>query len=140
MATPRLVVLESPYAGDTEANVAYALRCVKHALSVGESPMAGHLVFPRVLDDGDPAQRAQGIAAHVAWIAKADALVVYRDRGVSAGMGGAIFEARFLGVPVIHRWLELGAEINEYELRGLLTEEIDGAVAHHDLKAKSVGA
>jgi hypothetical protein len=32
MTGPRLVILESPYAGDVEANVAYARRCLRDSL------------------------------------------------------------------------------------------------------------
>ena len=38
-----LVVIESPYAGDVEANVAYAKRCVLDCLRLGEAPYASHL-------------------------------------------------------------------------------------------------
>lgn len=41
----RLVVVESPYAGDVERNVAYAKRCVLDCLKRGEAPYASHLFF-----------------------------------------------------------------------------------------------
>ena len=39
----KLVILESPYAGDVEANVEYARACVRDSLSRGEAPIASHL-------------------------------------------------------------------------------------------------
>ena len=41
----RLVILESPYAGDVAANVKYARRCVRDSLSRGEAPIASHLLY-----------------------------------------------------------------------------------------------
>lgn len=84
----RLVVVESPYAGDVEGNVAYATRCVRDCLMRGEAPIASHLMYPRegILNDAINAERVMGMAAGLAWGARADATVVYVDRGVSGGM------------------------------------------------------
>lgn len=35
----RRVILESPYAGDVEANIAYARRCIADCLRRGEAPI-----------------------------------------------------------------------------------------------------
>lgn len=101
----RLVVLESPYAGDTECNVAYARACVADSLSRGEAPIASHLLYtqPGILDDGLPSERALGISAGLAWVLRADAMVVYTDRGISSGMNAAISFARKVGIPVEYR-------------------------------------
>lgn len=98
----RLVVVESPYAGDVEANVAYAKRCVLDCLRRGEAPIASHLLFtqPGVLDDSIPNERALGIAAGQAWIKRADAVVLYCDLGISWGMHSAVKRADAVGVPV----------------------------------------
>ena len=37
----RLVYLESPYAGDIDAHVAYARRCMADSLARGEHPIDG---------------------------------------------------------------------------------------------------
>ncbi|MBF4459498.1 hypothetical protein ITJ67_12165 [Pseudoclavibacter sp. VKM Ac-2867] len=91
-----LVVLESPYAGDVEANLIYARACVADSLARGEAPIASHLLYtqPGVLDDSDPAERALGIAAGQAWIGVASKLVVYTDLGISSGMEAGIAAAR----------------------------------------------
>lgn len=108
----RRVVIESPFAGDIEANTAYAKRAVHDCLVRGEAPIASHLLFtqPGVLDDDKPEERALGIAAGHAWIEAADALVVYRDRGVSAGMQAGIDHANYWRIPVEYRSL-LQAEV-----------------------------
>ena len=36
--------LESPYAGDVAANVAYARRCLADSVARGEAPLATHLL------------------------------------------------------------------------------------------------
>lgn len=84
----RLVILESPYAGDIDRNVTYARRALKDCLIRGEAPIASHLLFtqPGVLDDQQPAERALGIAAGLAWVPVADAQVFYIDYGWSKGM------------------------------------------------------
>ena len=104
----RRVVLESPYAGDIEANVKYAKRCMRDCLSRGESPIASHLLWTQegLLDDGDHRERAIGIAAGHSWTVAAEAVVVYVDRGVSAGMKAGVREALAHGIPVEHRSLE----------------------------------
>ena len=106
----KLVILESPYAGDVEANVAYARACLLDSLRRGEAPIASHLLYTQVLDDTVPEERALGIAAGLAWRAVPGVLpVFYIDRGWSRGMlaardtydrEGIIYELRRLeGTP-----------------------------------------
>jgi hypothetical protein len=104
----RRVILESPFAGDVEANIAYARRCLRDSLSRGEAPIASHLLYtqPDVLDDKKLAERVKGINAGLAWLSVAQASVVYMDRGVSGGMKQGIAAAESAGIPVEYRWLE----------------------------------
>lgn len=92
----RRVILESPFAGDIAANIAYARQCIRDCLKRGEAPIASHLLFtqPGVLADGVPEERKLGMEAGWAWQAVADAIVVYTDRGISSGMQAAIDRAR----------------------------------------------
>ena len=101
----RLVIVESPYAGDVDANVAYARACVADALARGEAPFASHLLYtqPGILRDEVPAERDKGIAAAMAWYRAADAAVVYTDRGISRGMEFGIATAKDAGKPVEFR-------------------------------------
>ena len=101
----RLVILESPYAGDIDANVAYARACVRDSLSRGEAPIASHLLYtqPGILDDEILEERMWGIEAGLAWKAKADASVVYIDRGITKGMEYGIAAARKAGLEVEFR-------------------------------------
>lgn len=84
----KLVIVESPYAGDVEANLTYVRRAMADCFSRGEAPWASHALYtqPGVLDDTKPAERKLGIAAGFAWGAAAEAVIFYVDRGVSRGM------------------------------------------------------
>lgn len=101
----RRVIVESPFAGDVDANIAYARRCVRDSVLRGEAPIASHLLFtqPGILNDNVPAERQLGIDAGLAWRSVADATVVYTDRGISAGMKYGILAARDAGVLVEYR-------------------------------------
>lgn len=103
----RLVVLESPYAGDIEKNIAYARAAIKDCLRREEAPIASHLLFTQegILDDKNPEQRKLGISAGHAWIHTADAVVVYIDYGLSPGMLAAIDVAHRYNIPIEYRKL-----------------------------------
>ncbi|HEY0839745.1 MAG TPA: hypothetical protein VGD74_06125 [Vulgatibacter sp.] len=101
----RRVIIESPFAGDRERNHAYLLDCIRDCYARGEAPIASHCIGPLVLDDAVPEQRAQGIAAGVAWIAVAGRLAVYTDLGISRGMQAAIDHAGAIGTPISFRSL-----------------------------------
>lgn len=105
----RLVIIESPFAGDVERNVAYARAALRDCLLRGEAPIASHLLYtqPGVLADSDPKERALGIAAGLEWGEWAEATVVYVDRGLSPGMEQGIERARQQGRPVEFRRLEV---------------------------------
>ena len=104
----RRVVLESPYAGDVEANLEYARACLRDCLMRGESPVASHVLFActGTLDDANPVERAVGINVGHSWMYVADAIVVYTDRGISKGMEAGIRTASFHGLTVEYRKLE----------------------------------
>lgn len=93
MPDTKLVVLESPYAGDVDANVAYARRCALDCARRGESAQASHLLFTQFLDDTKPDERALGIRLGLAWRRVADYSVFYTDKGWSHGMHGALVNA-----------------------------------------------
>lgn len=82
----KLVILESPYAGDVERNVEYARQCMLDSLSKDEAPIASHLLYTQMLDDDVAAQRKLGIDAGLAWRRVAEAAVFYVDYGWSRGM------------------------------------------------------
>lgn len=101
------VILESPFAGDVEANIEYARACVRDSLSRGEAPIASHLLYtqPGILNDDVPHEREWGINAGLAWGGVAEATVVYTDRGISRGMEYGIKRAGDEGREVEFRTL-----------------------------------
>ena len=103
----RRVVLELPYAGDIDTNVAYARAAVRDCLKRDEAPIASHLLYPQpdVLRDDAPDERQRGIEAGLAWGCVAEAMVVYVDHGVSPGMRNAITFAENLGLAIEYRRL-----------------------------------
>ena len=98
----KLVIIESPYAGKsrwkivralrTAENVEFARACLRDSLRRGEAPIASHLLYTQrgVLRDSIPAERAQGIAAGLAWARVADFQAFYTDFGWSSGMLAAL--------------------------------------------------
>lgn len=104
----KLVVIESPLAGDVVRNVAYAKAAMRDCLARSESPYASHLLFAQdgILDDTVPSERERGISAGLAWGAKADLTAVYVDLNVSAGMKRGIERAEAEGRPVEYRRIE----------------------------------
>jgi hypothetical protein len=104
----RLVILESPFAGDEQANIDYARLCVRDSLMRGEAPIASHLLYtqPTILDDSVPEERQHGIDAGLAWGAVADVTVVYIDRGTSIGMLRGMSTAHEEGRPIEYRSIE----------------------------------
>jgi hypothetical protein len=97
------VIIESPYAGDVEKNVAYAKKCMLDSLDRGEAPFLSHLLYTQVLDDNIPEQRNQGIYAGLAWRFAADKHVFYIDYGKSEGMLKAEILANRNNIPVEYR-------------------------------------
>jgi hypothetical protein len=101
----KVVIVESPFEGDTARNEAYARRCVKDCIDRGEAPFASHLLYtqPGVLRDDLPEERRLGIAAGLAVAERADLTVVYTDLGISQGMEYGIDHAEQCGRPVEYR-------------------------------------
>lgn len=111
----KLVIIESPYAGDVATNIAYARKCMVDSLKRGEAPFASHLLYPQVgiLNDLSSAERALGIKAGLAWGEKADLTAVYTDLGTSPGMLQGIMHAEEAGRLIEYRQI-LSAAIADW--------------------------
>ena len=114
------VVLESPYAGNVERNVRYAIACMKDCIRRDEAPFASHLLYPQCLDDNDAFERHLGILSGQAWGIHAEAVVVYVDLGISDGMKVSLQKYEHAGIPVEFRqlpaWESSAGEILTSEL------------------------
>lgn len=122
----RLVIVESPYAGDVERNMRYLRACLRDCLMRGEAPFASHGLYtqPGVLDDAAHDERARGISAGFAWREWAHATVVYTDLGISRGMSAGIEHAKH----VSDSWMPFNAHRIEYrELGGEWAQGDEGA-------------
>lgn len=108
----RKVVIESPYAGKTAADVELNLRYLRAAMhdcfQRGEAPYASHALYtqPGVLDDRDEAERNLGIQAGFLWRDACEVTVVYVDLGMTRGMQYGVDDANKKGRPIEYR--ELG--------------------------------
>lgn len=109
------VIIESPFAGDIEANIAYARACVRDSLKKGEVPLASHLLYTQdgVLRDEAPKERKLGMEAGWSMMRDADFVAVYTDRGISGGMEQGVERARALGIPCYFRSLECTKDLKK---------------------------
>ena len=103
----KLVILESPFAGDVERNIEYARMCVRHSLSLREAPIASHLLYTQkgILNDNIESERQWGIDAGLAWKAVAEKHVFYVDYGMSKGMRYAKRKAKENDIPIEFRYI-----------------------------------
>lgn len=109
----KLVILESPFAGDVERNIAYAKKCMKDCFKRNEAPFASHLLYTQagILDDNNPEERKLGINAGLLWGKVAEETVVYCDLGITEGMKEGIHRAQQEKRPVKFRYI---GECNDY--------------------------
>lgn len=110
----KLIYIASPYAGDVEANVAFAKMACRFAIDQGHTPIAVHLHYPQMLDDGDPAERELGLRLGHRVLRACDELWAFGDR-LSAGMKREIEEAKTLELPI--------RRVSEQELRQAMEPE-----------------
>lgn len=111
------IILESPFRSKTkpEADAEYLIylrRALRHSWSIGEHPMASHAYYPFFLQEGDPQQRADGIAAGYFWWQFADRLIFYTDYGMSPGMTAAFDRAVHHGKERLVRMIGRNEELN----------------------------
>lgn len=119
----KLVVIESPYAGDVKRNLLYLDYCIRDCLTKGESPYASHRMLTSALDDNIPEHRNQGIEAGLAWRLRADMRTFYIDLLWSGGMKAArdLYDAEGI----------------QYVIRRLPASEL--AVFHSNIAAQKMG-
>jgi len=92
MSNHKYVLVESPFAGEVEENLAYAQKCMRHVFFSGylggeqQIPIASHCFFTLALDDHNQHERTIGMQAGFAMRSLAAETRVYLDRGLSAGM------------------------------------------------------
>jgi hypothetical protein len=96
MTHRKKVYVVSPYAGDVQGNTEAAKRYCRYVIGKGCMPIASHLLYPRILEDDDPAERELGLMFGLALLAVSDEVWVFSAHGVSDGMKQEIHEAKRL--------------------------------------------
>ena len=96
MKNNKLVIIESPFAGNIKKNILYARKCMADCFKKGEYPFASHLLYTQegILDDTVPEERKLGINAGLTWGKFASKTVVYTDLGITKGMKIGIIKAQ----------------------------------------------
>ena len=102
---PKVVYIAAPYAAPTElevqANVRFHEDAMFYAINQNCIPLATALLYPPIMTDTEPAERAYGIALGMQMLARCDELWYFSENGVSPGMQQEIDLANQLGIPVI---------------------------------------
>jgi hypothetical protein len=88
----------SAFAGDIMANITKAQEYCRRVIDEGHAPFAPHLLYPQMLDEANPADRAKGIACGLAWLEFCDEMWVFSK--VSDGMQQEILEAMAHGITI----------------------------------------
>lgn len=102
------VIVESPYAGDTTANLLYLEDCLMDCHKRNEAPFASHYFYTGYLSDIEPEQRKMGMECGFAWMQVCDLVAVYIDNGISDGMKDGIQRAEEAGKEIEFRRLKDG--------------------------------
>ena len=90
----RKIYVASRYAGNVDANVAAAIQYCRRVIDEGHMPIASHLLYPRILDDGNPHERELGLLFGLALLRLCDEVWVFG--AVSPGVAQEIEEAKRL--------------------------------------------
>jgi hypothetical protein len=98
------VIIESPYAGHIDQNLAYLAAAIRDCFNRGEAPFASHALYPQVLSE--ETERQLGIHAGFLWWEAAEKIIFYTDRGWSPGMKDALARAVARNKPFETRTLE----------------------------------
>lgn len=119
----KLVIVESPYAGQVDLHILYARMCLRDCLLRDEAPFASHLLYtqPGVLLDEKPEDRKLGMEAGWNFMRRADLVAVYSDLGLSEGMNRGIEACQAMRIPFEHRYLFPG--ITKEEIYAVLKSE-----------------
>ena len=110
---PRAYVV-SRYAGDVERNVAAAIECCRFLIDEKRIPLASHLLYPQMLDDGNPEERHLGTMFGLSLLTCCDEVWVFmRNNEISAGMRREIEEAKRLGKRIHYQEIAGGGNADE---------------------------
>ena len=95
----RMIYICSPYAGNTEENIAFARQACGYAIRQGAVPLAPHLLYPQILNDSVLEERETGIRLGLEILERCEEFWICGDR-MSAGMKREAAYAKARGIPV----------------------------------------
>lgn len=101
----RRVLLETPYDGDLERNIAYCERAIRHSMSLNESPISLLWFLGRFPIHAGVEARSIAIRSLHAWIRICDCMVMYRDYGLSDSMNSGITQALRAKTAIEYRFI-----------------------------------
>lgn len=99
MIKQQLVYIASPYAGEVEKNVAFARAACRYAIEQGYAPIAVHLIYPQLLDDGVQELRKLGLQLGLQVLRVCDEIWICGEQ-ITEGMRGEWKEAKQRQIPV----------------------------------------
>lgn len=99
MKQDKLIYIASPYAGDVEANMAFAKAACRYAMEQDCTPIAVHLLYPQLLNDAVPTEREAGIRMGLRVLEACDELWLCGER-LSTGMQVELDAAKRMEIPV----------------------------------------
>ncbi len=94
----RRVYVASAYAGDVKKNTRAAVRYCRYVIAKGYMPIASHLLYPRILNDNNPAERDLGLLFGLALLRLCDEVWVFGEK--TPGVLQEIEEAKKLKKPI----------------------------------------
>lgn len=94
----RRVYVASAYAGDVGKNTAAAIDYCRFVIGEGFMPVASHLLYPQILNDGDPVERGLGLLFGLALLRLCDEVWVFGEK--TPGVLQEIEEAKKLHKPI----------------------------------------
>lgn len=93
----------APYHGtdlaDRERNEIRTGQICRNLYENGMHPVAPQLLYTRWLNEDDPKERADGLAAGLEWLEQCDAIFVFGEV-VTPGMEQEIMHAKMHGIPI----------------------------------------
>jgi hypothetical protein len=132
------IFIASPFRAPTPdlcaLNVSVAKDLFAAVLKAGHAPFAPHLAYTSYLDDNDPSERKQGIAAGLLWLRMSDELWVYArtEAECSAGMKSEIEAAQAFQLPI--RTVFMPEPFEEVERRWLAKSRATPIVRPADVR------
>ncbi len=93
----------SPFAGNIERNIQMAIRYCQYVIDKKKQPVASHLLYPQILNDGNEREREMGLAFGLSLLSVCTELWVFETTPgvVSPGMKMEIEYAKRHKIPVV---------------------------------------